>query len=131
MDFSPIISKLITIEDANELLVRLGELQATLYGREENFEKALNKVNVRYFSYLNDGLAKNNRKEYLEKLISEIKSMDKIGIKISFIPSQGLAEQISSWLEMNIGKKVLLAVDLNKTKSLKVGLEWQGRYEQF
>ena len=131
MDFSPVINQLITVEEANELLTRLEELKMSLYGREEAFKETLYKINVRYFNYLNDGLKKGNQKEYLNQLIEKIKGMEKIRIETPFIPSQKLVEKISLWLNANLGRRVLLTINSNSSQSLKVGLEWQGKYGQF
>jgi len=131
MDFSPIINQLVTTEEAYRLLVRLEDLKNSLYGRREDFEEVLGKVNVRYYNFLADGLKKNNRKEYLTQLIAKIKSLDRTMVSLSFTPRQKLAEKISYWLTNQLGRKILVAISIDKSQYLKVGLAWKGKYGQF
>jgi len=112
-------------------LVRLEDLKNSLYGRREDFEEVLGKVNVRYYNFLADGLKKNNRKEYLTQLIAKIKSLDKTMVSLSFTPRQKLAEKISYWLTNQLGRKILVAISIDKSQYLKVGLAWKGKYGQF
>lgn len=128
MDFSKIVEQLVTVGQANDLLVELENLSESVYLTGNKFNNNLKKIDVRYYDQLFYLLEKNDKKEVLKKLIDSIKKLPVINLNLSFHPNFELTEKISNWLEESLGKKVLISIKKNPELFTKVEIEFNGRY---
>ena len=131
MDFSPIVKQLVTINDANDLLNDLSVLSESIYLTKNNFNSKVKTINIRYYSTMVNLLDKHDKKEVIRELIETIKKIPIINVNLSFEPSFKLTEKISSWLEDQIGKKILIAINYYPELFTNVEFEYQGQYGKF
>lgn len=123
MDFSAILEQLVTVDQANCLVIDLEKLLDSLYLTKT--------IDVRYYQSLSDLLARNDKKACLEKLIAVIKKLPVININLSFYPNFELAEKMSHWLEEVLGEKVLISVKNKQELFTKIEIEYKGKYGKF
>ena len=128
MDFSPIFKTIVTVGQANDLLLELENLSKSIYLTGNKFSVNLKKIDVRYYDQLFYLLEKNDKKECLEKLVDAIKKLPAVNLNLSFYPSFGIIEKMSNWLEESLGKKVLISVKRNSELFTKVEIEYKGKY---
>jgi hypothetical protein len=128
MDFLPILKTIVTVGQANDLLLELENLSKSIYLTGNKFSGNLKKIDVRYYDQLFYLLEKNDKKECLRKLVDAIKKLPVINLNLSFFPSFEIVEKISDWLEESMGEKVLISIKKNPELFTKIELEYQGRY---
>ena len=128
MDFSPILNQLVTIDQANDLIIELDRLAETVYLRTNKFGSSLKKIDGRYYQPLVRLLETEDKRECLKKIIAAIKAIPMMNISLSFYPSYGLVEEVSDWLEEALGTKVLVTVKKKQELLTKIELEYQGKY---
>ena len=128
MDFLPILKAIVTVGQANDLLLELENLSKSVYLTGNKFNSNLKKIDVRYYDQLFYLLEKNDKKECLEKLVDAIKKLPAVNLNLSFYPSFGIIEKMSNWLEESLGKKVLISVKRNSELFTKVEIEYKGKY---
>ena len=128
MDFSPIFKTIVTVSQANDLLLELENLSKSIYLIGNKFSVNLKKIDVRYYDQLFYLLEKNDKKECLEKLVDAIKKLPVINFNLSFFPSFEIVEKISDWLEESMGEKVLISIRNKQELFTKVELEYNGSY---
>jgi len=128
MDFSPILKTIVTVGQANDLLLELENLSKSIYLIGNKFSVNLKKIDVRYYDQLFYLLEKNDKKECLEKLVDAIKKLPVINFNLSFFPSFEIVEKISDWLEESMGEKVLISIRNKQELFTKVELEYNGSY---
>lgn len=131
MDFSTILEQLVTVSQANDLLLELENLSKSVYLTGNKFSRNLKKTDVRYYDQLFYLLEKNDKKECLSKLVDAIKKLPVVNLNLSFYPNFELTEKISDWLEESLGKKVLISIKKNPELFTKIELEYQGVYGKY
>lgn len=128
MDFLPILKQLVTVGQANDLLLELENLSKSVYLTGNKFSSNLKKIDVRYHNSLFSLLEKNDKKECLKKIIETIKKLPVVNLNLSFFPSFEIVEKISDWLEESLGKKVLISIKKNPELFTKIEVEYKGKY---
>ena len=128
MDFSPILKTIVTVGQANDLLLELENLSKSIYLIGNKFSVNLKKIDVRYYNLLFHLLEKNDKKECLRKLVDAIKKLPVINLNLSFFPSFEIVEKIGDWLEESMGEKVLISIRNKQELFTKVELEYNGSY---
>lgn len=128
MDFSTILKTIVTVGQANDLLLELENLSKSVYLTGNKFSKNLKKIDTRYYDQLFYLLEKNDKKECLRKLVDAIKKLPVVNLNLSFFPSFKIVEKASDWLEDNLGKKVLISIKKNPELFTKVEIEYKGKY---
>ena len=109
MDYSAKIDKLVTQEEAYDLMLELEDLK------------------------LDPDLHRDDRKtgRNPELLIKQIKGMPVVNVRLPFRIDRRMLERISLWLKNNLEKKVLLSVDHEKNRDMKVEIFYKGRWGSY
>ncbi|KKP86123.1 MAG: hypothetical protein UR89_C0032G0006 [Candidatus Roizmanbacteria bacterium GW2011_GWA2_35_8] len=131
MDFSPILKTIVTVGQANDLLLELDNLSKSVYLTGNKFSNNLKKIDSRYYNTLINLLEKNDKKEVLEKIIETVKKLPVVNVNLSFYPSFEIVEKISDWLEESIGEKVLISIRNKQELFTKVEIEYKGKYIKY
>ena len=66
-----------------------------------------------------------------DKLRQTIKSLPVVNIRLPFRVGHRTLERIGLWLKNNLGKKVLVSVDQEKNRDMKVEVFYKGKWSSY
>lgn len=129
-----------TKEEAARFVEDLKKLADSLFNAKSDFEQALKKnipfpKKEKLLEMLkNNNIDKNNfsqMQEFLSLLLETIEKMPVLTIKIGFEPREETIENISEWLQLKLGKNILLEAEVDKNIIAGALISYNGAYKDY
>lgn len=134
MDFSELFT---TKLQASDFCDRISEVSDLIFQEGFDLEQALApKLGVtkrdKLMILIRDNADVSNNSQlqgFFVKMVNEIKQMPFITLTLAFVPNEKHLKEISSWMNQNLNKQVLIDFDVDERMIGGIKINYNGRYQ--
>lgn len=135
-DFKKITNSIITKQDLVYLLDDINQAKESIYQeqQEQLSEKTKNVVSEELREIFKKQEKKNKlqtrkqQEKFLDNLKEYLQDLPQIRLTLAFSPSDSFLQEISQWLEKEIGEKTIINLTVNPEIVGGIIIEYNGRY---
>jgi len=134
--YSDILKSIKTTDDQEQLLSEIDILLDALFQTRLGFEKSLESISLETTKVLKETFLKINLDvtnidevvNFLNELKNKIKSLKTLKLYLAFFPSEDSIDKLFNWIINNLGNRIILSIQEEKTILGGAIIEFDGNY---